>query len=133
MAARRRPAIISREVAASRIERDSLGELEVPARALYGIRTVRSIRNLSFSGRILGDHPLHVRALAIVKKAAARANRDARVITSKIANAIEAACDALIAGEHLDQFPVDVLGGGGGIAVNMNVNEVLANLANESF
>lgn len=133
MAARRRPAIISREVAASRIERDSLGELEVPARRLYGIRTVRSIRNLSFSGRALGAYPHYVRALAVVKKAAARANRDARAIDDRIANAIEAACDVLIAGEHLDQFPVDVLGGGGGIAVNMNLNEVIANLANESL
>jgi aspartate ammonia-lyase len=131
MAARRRPAVISREAAASRIERDSLGELEVPARKLYGIRTVRSIRNLSFSGRLLGSYPLYVRALARVKKSAARANHDARVIDQRIANAIETACDALIAGQHLDQFPVDVLGGGGGIAVNMNVNEVVANLANE--
>ena len=69
----------------------------------------------------------------MVKKAAARANRDAHVITPRIANAIEAACDSLIAGDHLDQFPVDVLGGGGGIAVNMNLNEVIANLANESL
>jgi len=137
MAARRRPAVISiklrssREVAASRTERDLIGELEVPARALYGIRTVRSMRNLGFSGRVLGAYPSYVRALAIVKKAAAQANRDARVITAKNAAAIESACDALIAGKYLDQFLVDVLGGGGGIAVNMNLNEVIANLANE--
>ncbi len=133
MAARRRPAVISREVTASRNERDSLGELEVPARRLYGIRTVRALSNLSFSGRKLGDYPLYVRALAMVKKAAARANRDARVVAPKIANAVEAGCDALIAGDHLDHFPVDLLGGGGGIAVNMNVNEVIANIANETL
>jgi len=133
MAERRRRAAPSRAVAASRIERDSLGELEVPAGALYGNRTVRSIRNLSFSGRVLGAYPDYVRALALVKKAAGRANRDARVITPRIAKAIEAACDALIAGEHLDQLLVDVLGGGGGIAVNMNVNEVIANLANDGI
>jgi aspartate ammonia-lyase len=133
MAARRRRAVISHQVAAARVERDSLGELEVPARALYGIRTVRSLRNLSFSGRVLRAYPLYVRALAIVKKAAARANRDARVVDARIAGAIEAGCDSLIAGDYLDQFPVDVLGGGGGIAVNMNINEVIANLANENL
>jgi aspartate ammonia-lyase len=133
MAARRRPAIVLREAAASRIERDSMGEAEVPANRLYGIRAVRSIRNLSFSGRVLGAYPRYVRALASVKKAAACANRDARVIPAPIAKAIEAACDALLAGAYLDHFPVDVLGGGGGIAVNSNVNEVIANLANESL
>ncbi len=133
MAARRRPAVISREAAASRLERDSLGELEVPARRLYGIRTVRSINHLTFSGRVLGAYPSYVRALAMVKKAAARANRDARVIEPKISVAIEAACDALIAGDYLNEFPVDVIAGGGGIAVNMNLNEVIANLANENL
>jgi aspartate ammonia-lyase len=86
---------------------------------------------LSFSGRVLRDYPYYVRALALVKKAAAHANRDARTIAPRIAKAIEAACQTLIRGEHLEQFPVDVLGGGGGIAVNMNINEVIANLARE--
>lgn len=117
--------------AATRIERDSIGELAVPRRALYGIQTVRAMRNLAFSGRALGHYPDYVRALAIVKQAAARANRDARVLDARISAAIDRACDALIRGEHLEQFPVDVLSGGGGIAINMNVNEVLANLANE--
>ncbi len=133
MAARRRSAVILREGAASRIERDSIGELEVPARRLYGIGTVRSLSASSFSGRALRDYPLYVRALATVKKAAARANRDAQVITPKISDAIEAACDALIAGDYLNEFPVDVIAGGGGIAVNMNLNEVIANLANEDL
>jgi aspartate ammonia-lyase len=133
MAARRRPAIILREAAVSRVERDSMGELEIPRNVLYGIRTARALRYLSFSGRLLGAYPHYVRALAVVKKAAARANRDARVINDRISEAIEAACDALIAGDHLDEFLVDVLGGGGGIAINMNINEVIANLANEDL
>ena len=114
-----------------RLERDLLGELAVPAAALYGIQTVRAIRNLSFSGKTLGHYPAIIRALAIVKQAAARANRAARVLDARVCAAIERACQALIAGEHLDQFPVDVLGGGGSIAINMNLNEVIANLANE--
>jgi aspartate ammonia-lyase len=133
MAARLRPAVVSREVAASRIERDLLGDLEVPAKALYGIRTVRAIRNLTFSGRALGTYTQYVRALLTVKKAAARANRDAKVIAPKIATAIVAACDVLMAGNRLDPFPVDVLAGGGGIAVNTNLNEVIASLANEAL
>ena len=120
-----------RATAGSRRERDLLGELEVPARALYGIHTVRSLNTLSFSGRKLGDYPVYIRALAMVKKAAARANRDAAVLPARVTLAIEYACDALIRGEHAEQFPVDMLGGGGEIAVNMNVNEVIANLANQ--
>ncbi len=108
-----------------------MGERAVPADALYGIQTVRAIENLSFSGRILGNYPDYIRALATVKMAAARANRDAHVIDARRHGAIERACDALIRGEHLAQFPIDLLAGGGSIAVNMNVNEVVANLANE--
>lgn len=80
---------------------------------------------------MLRDYPGYVRALAMVKKAAARANRDARVLDSRRLRALERSCDVLIRGEYLDEFPVDVLGGGGGVAVNMNINEVVANLANE--
>ena len=115
----------------TRIEKDLLGERAVPADALYGIHTVRAVENLGFSGRTLANYPDYIRALATVKKAAARANRDAHVIDARRQDAIERACDALIRGEHLAQFPIDMLAGGGGIAVNMNVNEVIANLANE--
>ena len=117
----------------TRIEKDLLGERAVPADALYGIHTVRAVENLGFSGRILANYPDYIRALATVKKAAARANRDAHVIDARREGAIEHACDALIRGEHLAQFPVDMLAGGGSIAVNMNVNEVIANLASESL
>ncbi|HUA34990.1 MAG TPA: lyase family protein [Candidatus Binataceae bacterium] len=130
MAARRKRRIVS---ASSRIERDSLGELAVPSSALYGIQTLRSLANLSFSRRTLGAVPEYVRALAQVKKAAALANRDAGVVGTSIAAAIARACDSLIGGDHLDQFPVDPLSGGGSIAINMNINEVIANLANETL
>ena len=115
----------------TRIERDSLGERAVPADALYGIQTLRAVENLGFSGRLLADYPDYIRALAMVKKAAARANRDARVIDGRRLDAIERACDALMSGEHRAHFPIDMLAGGGSIAVNMNVNEVIANLAGE--
>jgi aspartate ammonia-lyase len=127
MAGRRRPAASGKP----RIERDSLGEVEVPAAALFGIQTLRATDNLSFSGRTLGSLPVYVRALSQVKKAAAMANRDCGVLDDRRYQAIASACDLLIAAEHLDQFPVDLLGGGGSIAINMNINEVIANLANE--
>jgi aspartate ammonia-lyase len=138
MAASRRSAArrssIRKRVAAphgTRIEKDLLGERAVPADALYGIHTVRAVENLGFSGRILADYPDYIRALATIKKAAARTNRDAHVIDARRQEAIERACDELIRGEHLAQFPIDMLAGGGSIAVNMNLNEVIANLASE--
>jgi len=132
---RSRGSIRKRLVASSgtRVEKDLLGERAVPADALYGIHTVRAVENLGFSGRALANYPDYIRALATVKKAAVRANRDAHVIDARRQGAIERACDALIRGEHLAQFPVDMLAGGGGIAVNMNVNEVIANLASEDL
>jgi len=117
----------------TRIEEDLLGERAVPADALYGIHTVRAVENLGFSGRVLANYPDYICALATVKKAAARANRDAHVIDARRQGAIERACDVLIRGDHLEQFPVDMLAGGGSIAVNMNVNEVIANLACEDL
>jgi len=116
-----------------RTERDRLGARDVPAEALYGIHTQRALDNLSFSGRALGSLPSYVWGLGAVKRAAARANREAGVLMPRLADAIEAAAAPLLAGELLDQFPVDVLGGGGSIGVHMNVNEVIANLANESL
>jgi aspartate ammonia-lyase len=130
--AKRRSSIRKRHAPpGTRIEKDLLGERAIPADALYGIRTVRAVENLGFSGRVLANYPDYIRALAIVKKAAARANRDAHVIDARRQDAIERACDALIRGEHLAHFPIDMLAGGGSIAVNMNVNEVIANLASE--
>ncbi len=116
-----------------RVERDALGSLAVPADALYGIHTMRALENLRFSSRSLGSCPAYVWALGAAKRAAARANGAAEVIESRIVAAIDAATAPLLAGELLAQFPVDLLGGGGSIGIHMNVNEVLANLANESL
>jgi len=117
----------------ARRERDSLGAVEVQNKVLYGIHTTRALRHLTFSARPLHAYVYYLIALVRVKKAAARANRLAGVIDSQIADAIEGACDAILRSEDRFGFPVDVLGGGGGIAVNMNVNEVIANVANESL
>ncbi|MDR7319404.1 lyase family protein [Brevibacillus nitrificans] len=114
-----------------RKEQDSFGTLEIPQDALYGIQTVRALQNLSFSGKSLRQYPAYIASLAMVKKAAARANERAEVIETSVRQAIEQACDELIAGKHLEHFPVDILHGGGGIGTNMNVNEVISNLANE--
>ncbi len=133
MAARRRSARGKPASAPARIERDSFGEVEIPADAYYTVETIRSVRNLSFSGRSLGNLPAYVRALAMVKLAAARANRDAREIDARHALAIERACRAIIGGKYHDQFIVDPLSGGGSIAINMNVNEVIATIASKSL
>lgn len=115
----------------TRSERDRLGTRQLPADALFGIHTLRSLENLGFSGRPLGSLPSYVWALGGVKRAAGRANREAGLLMSHVAEALEAATEPLMTGELADQFPVDVLGGGGSIGVHMNVNEVLANLASE--
>lgn len=114
-----------------RVEHDSIGPVEVPADALYGAQTVRSITNLSFSAKTLGSYPSLSRALGQVKRAAARANVRAKVLPRKFADAIDHAAQPLVDADLADELPADVLGGGGWIGVHMNVNEVLANLANE--
>jgi len=116
-----------------RVESDSFGSVEMSNDALYGIQTVRTLQNLSFSSRTLSQYPIYIKALAMVKKAAAFANQEAGVIDETIGNAILVACDSLIKGDYHEHFPIDILHGGGGIGTNMNVNEVIANLANESF
>ncbi len=114
----------------STLQRESLGAVHIPPGALYGIQTARSVDNLSFSGRKLGDYPSLVRALIAVKLATCRANRDARVLDAARSRAIESTCKRLIRGDYANQFIADLLGGGGWIGVNMNVNEVIAGLAN---
>src|SRR5262245_20459959 len=116
---------------ATRVEQDALGPVTLPASALYGIQTARAVENLSFSSRTLGSCRLYVRALAAVKRAAAFANRDAEVFDASICAAIDGATVRLQTGEWSEHFPVDLLGGGGSIGVNMNINEVTANLAND--
>lgn len=114
----------------SRSESDSLGRLEIPKLSLYGIQTVRALNCMSFSGVPLSSYPDLIVYLALVKKACAAANLDARILEPDLSAAISAACDLLISGSHHEQFVVDMLHGGGSIAFNQNLNEVLANLAN---
>ncbi|KGE77126.1 class II fumarate hydratase [Halomonas sp. ND22Bw] len=110
-----------------RIERDSMGELEVPADALYGAQTQRAVNNFPVSGQTMPTGFIH--AIARIKLAAARVNRDLGLLDAARAEAIEAAAEAVIAGDHDDQFPVDVFQTGSGTSSNMNVNEVIAHLA----
>ncbi|MGD6777707.1 aspartate ammonia-lyase [Sutcliffiella horikoshii] len=116
-----------------REEADQFGTIEISKDALFGIQTLRTLQNLSFSGRTLSQYPTYIESLAMVKKAAALANQEAGVFEEQIVNAITQACDSLIKGDHHEQFPIDILHGGGGIGTNMNVNEVIANLSNELF
>ncbi|GAA0302460.1 class II fumarate hydratase [Halarchaeum salinum] len=114
-----------------RVESDSLGEIEVPADAYWGAQTQRAVENFPISGR--GFQPAFVHALGVVKKAAAQANRDLDLIPEDKADAIVAAADEVIAGEHDDQFPVDVFQTGSGTSTNMNANEVIGNRATEIY
>lgn len=114
-----------------RIEHDSLGDVHVPAQALYGANTWRGARNMAFSGRPFSAELAFVKAFAQVKLAAAMANREQGEITPEVAQAIAAACQELIEGRHLDQLIVDILEGSGGTSTNMNVNEVIANRAQQ--
>ena len=112
-----------------RTEEDSLGEMRVPADAYWGAQTQRAVENFPVSG--IGMSRRFIRALGVVKKAAAQANRDLGLVEDDTAEAIVAAADEVIAGEHDDQFPVDVFQTGSGTSSNMNANEVIANRAAE--
>ena len=114
----------------TRIERDSMGELAVPADALYAAQTQRAIRNFPISGMTMPARFIH--ALCRIKGAAARVNRELGLLDPKIAGAIDAAAQAVTAGRHDDQFPIDVFQTGSGTSTNMNANEVLATLASRS-
>src|SRR5881396_3471166 len=113
----------------TRIERDPLGELPVPAGALYGIQTERARQNFPIS-HLLPLAPF-VDAVIWIKRAAALTHRDTKRLDAKLANAIMQAADEVLAGEHRDQFVVDPYQAGAGTSHNMNANEVLANRANE--
>ncbi|XID93474.1 lyase family protein [Paenibacillaceae bacterium WGS1546] len=115
----------------SRHETDAFGTVELPDDALYGIQTKRSADNLSYSGRTLAEYPGYIAALAATKRAAARANERAGLLPKTMAQAIGQACEEVGGGFHDPQFVVDPFHGGGGIGSNMNMNEVVANLANE--
>ena len=112
-----------------RMEKDSLGEKEVPADAYYGIQTARAVENYPISGWRV--HPRLIDAYAYQKKASALANRDGGVLEPRVAEAIARACDEVIAGKLRDQFVLDVFQAGAGVSQHMNTNEVLANRAIE--
>ncbi|HEX5515227.1 MAG TPA: aspartate ammonia-lyase [Gammaproteobacteria bacterium] len=119
--------------ASLRLEEDLLGTLEVPAEAYYGIQTLRALNNFHLSGIPMSQYSQLVVALAMVKQAAADANRKLGYLTPAKYAAITEACTRLIQGEHHDQFVVDMIQGGAGTSANMNANEVIANLALEAM
>jgi fumarate hydratase class II len=113
----------------TRTEHDSLGDIEVPADALWGAQTQRAVENFPISGTTL--EPRLIRALALLKSCAAKVNGDLGVIDGDRATAISRAADAVAEGEHADAFPLDVFQTGSGTSTNMNLNEVIARLAND--
>ena len=118
----------------ARVEEDLLGPKEVPNDAYFGVHTVRAVENFTISHVTISDVPELVRAMVQVKKASALANKELHVISEEKADAIVVACDQILQdGRCMDQFPVDVFQGGAGTSVNMNTNEVIANLALESL
>ena len=110
-----------------RIERDSLGEIEVPKDALYGIQTLRATKNFAITN--YPTHPIMIRSLGIVKKASALANYQTGHIDEERIQYIICACDEVIEGKLNDSFITDVIQGGAGTSTNMNANEVIANRA----
>ncbi|HXV85360.1 MAG TPA: aspartate ammonia-lyase [Gemmatimonadales bacterium] len=112
-----------------RVERDPLGELPVPAGALWGVQTERARHNFAISG--LSPMPAFVDAIVWIKKAAALTHRTTGRLEARLADAIVAAADEVLSGRHRDQFVVDPYQAGAGTSHNMNANEVLANRANE--
>ncbi len=115
----------------TRTERDSLGEIEVAADALWGAQTERARRNFQLSGTRLP--PDFIAALALIKAAAARANAKLGLLPADVAAAISKAAESVAQGEYADQFPLDVYQTGSGTSTNMNANEVIATLASRAL
>jgi len=115
----------------TRTEKDLLGEKQVPADAYYGVQTMRALENFQLSGIAINHYPGFVEAWAYVKLAAAQANYDVGAMKKDRLDAIEKACNAVLAGKYHDQFQVDWYQGGAGTSTNMNANEVLANVGLE--
>src|SRR3974390_3672694 len=114
-----------------RIERDLLGEKAIPDDVYYGVQTARALQNFHISGVPISQYPDLIRALAIVKLAAGRANYDCKQFDEKILKGIERACQEIIDGKLHDQFAVDLIQAGAGTSTNMLANEVIANRALE--
>src|SRR5690349_13200143 len=117
----------------TRIESDSLGELAIPADVYWGIHTARALINFPISRRAIFNYPDLINALARVKQASARANRELGVLEPAKADVIDAVCERIVAGELHDQFVVGVIQGGAGTSTNMNTNEVIANAGLEAM
>src|SRR6476620_8441824 len=115
----------------TRTEKDLLGEKQIPNDAYYGVQTARALENFQVSGVPTKFYPDYVKAYAIVKLAAARANTDIGRMSKEKLAMIEKACQAVMDGKYHDQFLVDLYNGGAGTSANMNANEVLANIALE--
>ena len=113
----------------TRQEKDSIGVMDVPASAYYGIQSMRAAENFTITG--MNIHPEMIYSIAKIKKAAAITNLEAGALDKKIADAIIAACDEILAGKYFDEFITDPIQGGAGTSINMNANEVIANLAIE--
>ena len=117
-----------------RTEEDLLGTIEVPNDKYYGVHTMRAVDNFQISSTKVQDFPDFVRGMVMVKKAAATANRRLHTLPKDKADVIIAACDLILNdGRCMDQFPIDAFQGGAGTSVNMNTNEVVANLALETL
>ncbi|PZF70971.1 aspartate ammonia-lyase [Taibaiella soli] len=119
------------QATSTRTEKDLLGEKKIPSNAYYGVQTARALENFQVSGVPTKFYPDYVRAFAMVKLAAARANAEVGRLKPERLAAIEKACQAVIDGKYHDQFLVDMYQGGAGTSANMNANEVLANIALE--
>ena len=115
----------------TRNEHDLLGNREVPHEYYYGVQTLRAMENFNISGVTLDFYPVLIEALAMVKKAAAKANYDLGLLSKPISGAIVQACDEIINGKLHSHFVVDMIQGGAGTSTNMNANEVIANRALE--
>lgn len=115
----------------TRTEHDLLGYKEVPSEAYYGIQTLRAVENFDICGVKLSAYPKYIKALAMVKLAASKANNELGLLNDDLNDAITKACEEIIEGKLVDQFPVDMIQGGAGTSTNMNANEVIANRALE--
>ena len=113
-----------------RIERDSMGELKVPAKALYGAQTQRAVENFPISGLRMPRE--FIRAVGLVKSAAAEVNAELGHLDPALAKAIRAAAERVAKGELDEHFPIDVFQTGSGTSTNMNTNEVIARVATDA-
>ena len=131
LAPRSAPQVLDLIPGNTRTEQDLLGERDVPADAYFGIQTARALENFQITGVPISLYPDLITAFAMVKIAAAKANRDCGVITESVCDGIVAAAEEIVQGKLLEQFSVDVIQGGAGTSTNMNLNEVIANRAIE--